>query len=207
MAVRKGLGHVLESDPGLVVVDEAASGEEVLYLCQKHKPDVVLMDVQMEGLSGIEATKLLVLHHPAVRVIGLSTFADSKVVNDMIAAGACGYLLKDVSASELVEAIRKVQAGQTVFSLTLSSSAFAPETASSAAECVDTNVVLGAQQKRVLALLTKGLTNPEIASHLGVSLPTARYHVSAILQKLEVSNRVEAVALAIQLGLVSEGDF
>lgn len=207
MVVRKGLRHVLESDPGLVVVDEAESGEAVLYLCQKHKPDVVLMDVQMEGLGGIEATRLLVLHHPAVRVIGLSTFADPKVVNDMMSAGACGYLLKDVSAPELVEAIRKVKAGETVFSLTLPTSPGEPEADSPAAECVDTVVMMGAQQKRVLALLTKGLTNPEIASHMGVSLPTARYHVSAILQKLEVSNRVEAVALAIRLGLISEGDF
>lgn len=207
MVVRTGLRQVLESDPGLVVVDEAESGEAVLYLCQKLKPDVVLMDVQMEGISGIEATRLLVLHHPGVKVIGLSTFADPKVVKDMISAGACGYLLKDVSAPELVQAIRHVQAGETVFSRNLSPTLEAPEADESAVDEIDTNIVMGAQQKRVLALLTKGLTNPEIAAHMGVSLPTARYHVSAILQKLEVSNRVEAVALAIRLGLTSESDF
>lgn len=206
MVVRKGLHHVLEAAPDLVVVDEADSGEAVLYLCQKHKPDVVLMDVQMDGMGGIEATRLLVLHHPNVRVIGLSTFAAPQVVADMVTAGASGYVLKDISADELVEAIRRVHAGETVFSPAVSAMANDPDTINQEPEGTDTMITMGAQQKRVLALLTKGLTNPEIAEHLGVSLPTARYHVSAILQKLDVSNRVEAVALAVRLGLISEGD-
>ena len=207
MVVRKGVRHVLETEPNLQIIAEAESGEEALYLCKKHKPDIVLMDVQMDGLSGIEATRLLLQHHPEVRVIGLSTFADPKVVSEMMAAGAKGYLLKDVSAIELAEAIQCVHRGEIAFSLSLPNSASDTADRTSDCEATETVVTMGLQQRRVLALMTKGLTNPEIADHLGVSLPTARYHVSAILQKLDVSNRVEAVAMAVRMALIADDDF
>ncbi|WP_166418141.1 response regulator transcription factor [Cochlodiniinecator piscidefendens] len=207
MVVRKGLHHVLATAPDLEVIDEAESGEEALYLCQKHKPDVLLMDVQMDGLGGIEATRLVLQHHPAVRVIGLSTFADPGVVSDMMSAGAKGYLLKDVSANELADAIRRIHVGEIVLSSAVPYPASGVEKTVADSSITETVMAMGVQQKRVLALLTKGLTNPEIAAHMKVSLPTARYHVSAILQKLDVSNRVEVVAMAIRLGLISEDDF
>lgn len=198
LVVRKGLIHVLGEQRGLEIVGEAASGEEALYLCQRLKPDIALMDVQMDGLGGIEATRLLLLHHSGIRVIGLSTFADPKVVSEMISAGAHGYLLKDVSAEELGAAIRAVSRGETVVSEGLNLTELANK--------AEPEFEMGKQQRRVLALLTKGLTNPEIADHLGVSTPTARYHVTAILQKLDVSNRAEAVAVAVRKGLVSDED-
>lgn len=207
MVVRKGLRHVLESTPGLHVIDEAESGEEALSLCQKHKPDIVLMDVQMDGMGGIEATRLLLQYHPEVCVIGLSTFSDPDVISAMKSAGAKGYLLKDVSANELSDAILSVHRGETAFSLTLRRLANDAVNTASDPETAKAVFTMGSQQKRVLALLTKGFTNPEIAAHLGLSIPTARYHVSAILQKFDVSNRVEAVAMAVRLGLISESDF
>lgn len=198
MVVRKGLIHVLGSAADIEIIAEAESGEEALFLCQKHKPDIVVMDVQMDGLGGIEATRLLIRHHSAVRVIGLSTFADPKVVSEMIAAGARGYLLKDISADELAAAVRAVYNGQTIVSEGV--------TTSDEPDRGQILLDMGKQQRRVLALLTKGLTNPEIAEYLGVSMPTARYHVTAIFQKLDVSNRAEAVAVAVRKGLVSEDD-
>ena len=207
MVVRKGLVHVLESAPDFHVIAEAESGEEALYLCKKHRPDVVVMDVQMEGLGGIKATRLLVEHHPAVRVVGLSTFADPTVVKDMLAAGALGYLLKDISAKELTEAIRRVHSGEVVLSPALQKSIDENAAALPRPDDAEDNVNMGEHQRRVLALLTKGFTNPEIATYLGISMPTARYHVSAILKKFGASNRAEAVAYAIRNDLVGENDF
>lgn len=207
MVVRKGLVHVLESAPDFDVIAEAESGEEALYLCKKHKPDIVIMDVQMEGLGGIETTRLLVEHQSAVRVVGLSTFADPTVVKDMMAAGALGYLLKDISAKELTEAIRRVHSGETVLSPGLKKSVDDSLVAPHPSDDTEDHVNMGEHQRRVLALLTKGFTNPEIATYLGISQPTARYHVSAILKKFGASNRAEAVAFAIRNNLISESDF
>lgn len=206
MVVRKGLFHVLDSIEGLSVVAEAESGEEALYLCRKLKPDVVIMDVKMEGVSGIEATRLIALHHPSARILGLSTFAHRDVVLEMLAAGAHGYLLKDVSAGDLAKSVRRIHAGETLPMPDLNESPDAEPQSSLKRETQEPLVEMGEQQMRVLALMTKGFTNPEIATHMCVSLSTARYHVSAILQKLDVSNRSEAVAFAIRTNLVDEND-
>ena len=207
MVVRKGLLHVLESIEGLSVVAEAENGEEALYLCGKLKPDVVIMDVKMAGLGGIEATRLIARHHPSVRIVGLSTFAQHDVVSDMLAAGAHGYLLKDVSANELANSIRRIHAGEILPMPDLATGSGKESPPDEKPEAEEPVVQMGEQQMKVLALMTKGFTNPEIATHLGLSLPTARYHVSAILQKLDVSNRAEAVALAIRAKLVDDKNF
>jgi NarL family two-component system response regulator LiaR len=207
MVVRKGLLHVLVSIEGLSVVAEAENGEEALYLCRKLKPDVVIMDVKMAGLGGIEATRLIARHHPSSRIIGLSTFAQKDVVSDMLAAGAHGYLLKDLSANELATSIRRIHAGETLPMPDLSAGSDKQMHSEERPAVLEPGVQMGEQQLKVLGLMTKGFTNPEIAAHLGVSLPTARYHVSAILQKLDVSNRSEAVALAIRTKLIDEHDF
>lgn len=205
--VRKGLIHVLSTSLGLKVIAEAESGEEALFLSQKLKPDIVIMDVSLGGLSGVEATELIMNHNPKIRILGLSTFADEKVVHRMFKAGARGYLRKDVSAQELTSSIKRIYDGEFL----------APpdfQMISNDADHLNPNITgtepvvkMGEQQKKVLALMTKGFTNPEIAGHLNISLPTARYHVSAILQKLDVSNRAEAVALAIRNNLIDENHF
>lgn len=204
MVVRAGLAQVIGSVPGLVVVAEAENGEEALFQCQRHRPDVVLMDVRMQGMGGIAATEAMCKYHPKVAVIGLSSFADPATVARMLAAGARGFLPKSVSASDLSAAIRKVHDGETVVDpacLPEVATAFDPTTPG------EDDLELSAQQRRVLALLSKGYTNPEIAKYLGISMPTARYHVSAILVKLGVSNRAEAAAMAIRNRLVSNSDF
>ncbi|WP_446653585.1 response regulator transcription factor [Blastomonas sp.] len=204
MVVRAGLAQVVGSVPGLVVVAEAENGEEALFQCQRERPDVVLMDVRMQGMGGIAATEAICRYHPNIAVIGLSSFADPPTVARMLAAGARGFLPKSVLAGDLKAAIRRVHHGETVVDpgcLPQVATAFDPTTPS------EDDLELSAQQRRVLALLSKGYTNPEIAKYLGISMPTARYHVSAILVKLGVSNRAEAAAMAIRNRLVSNSDF
>ena len=201
MLVRMGLARVIGAHAQMELVAEAENGEEALFLCQKHRPDVVLMDVRMDGMGGVAATEAIRRYHPGARVIGLSTFHDKGTVDAMLAAGASGFLSKVVSADELADAILRVAAGETVVG-PVSPAASAPPAAAKPAP-----VDMGDQQRTTLALLTKGYTNPEIARYLGVSLPTARYHVSALLAKLGVSNRAEAAALAVREGLVSDEDF
>jgi len=204
LVVRKGLHYVIDTTDDIHVVGDAESGEEAIFLNKKLRPDVILMDIKMDGVDGLEATSLIKKHDDNIKIIALSTFFDADVINAMRDAGAKGYLEKSVSSVELSDAIRRVHNGELVFASAL------PETNTKSTAGVDMSLdelgELGDQQKKVLALMTKGLTNPEIGAHLGISISTARYHVSAIFRKLDVSNRSEAVARAIQLNLVNESD-
>ena len=206
MVVRKGLRMVIAEASDLSVVGEAENGEEAIYLSRKLKPDVVLMDVKMDGMDGTEVTSLIAQHHGAVRVIGLSTFADQHTIETMIHAGARGYLFKDVSSAELTDAIRRVHAGEVLFPDDFEPTGQSEEALEASNDAPKNATLLGDQQRRVLALMTKGLTNPEIADQLNISISTARYHVSAILRKLDVSNRSEAVGMALRLNLISSDD-
>lgn len=196
MVVRKGITLVLDNANEFTVVGEAENGQKALSLAADLRPDIVLMDIQMQGLNGIEATRAIAsIDHP-IKIIGLSTFAERDTVASMIEAGASGYLLKDVSADQITETIRRVHQGEILFP------DLSVDTTNAMQDMPPQKLMLGSQQKRVLALMTKGFTNPEIAENMGISTPTARYHVSAILKKLEASKRSEAVASAIRLGLV-----
>jgi DNA-binding NarL/FixJ family response regulator len=207
LVVRKGLVHVLNAVRHIEVVGEAENGEEALYLGQKLKPDVIVMDVKMEGMGGVEATKLIAEHHPSSHILALSTFSQPDIVGAMMEAGAKGYLLKDVSAAELSEAIVRVYQGEVLKPGTPSENILVQLEPTEEIDFADIHTGLGEQQKKVLALMTKGFTNPEIAEKLDISTTTARYHVSAILRKLDVSNRSEAVAVAIRSNLVDADDF
>ena len=198
MVVRRGLTHVIQTFKDVELVTEAESGEEALLGCRQYQPDVVLMDVKMKGVDGIAATEAIGKFYPNTKVIGLSTFHDKELVEQMIEAGAIGYLLKNVSVKELGQAIRAAYIGK---------GSLAPEAAQSlkaanSANLADTD--LTDRQQEVLGLMVAGLSNVEISERLVISLSTARYHVSAILAKLNVSNRTEAVAHAIKYGLVKD---
>jgi len=198
MVVRRGLTHVIQTFKDVELVAEAESGEEALLGCRQYQPDVVLMDVKMKGVDGIAATEAIGKFYPNTKVIGLSTFHDKELVEQMIEAGAIGYLLKNVSVKELGQAIRAAYIGK---------GSLAPEAAQSlkaanSANLADTD--LTDRQQEVLGLMVAGLSNVEISERLVISLSTARYHVSAILAKLNVSNRTEAVAHAIKYGLVKD---
>lgn len=197
LVVRHGLRQLLSEAPDIEIVGEADNGEEALYLCQKLRPDVILMDIRMPGMGGIAATSAIRQYHGAVRVIGLSTFAEDETEAAMIASGAQAHLSKAVTFEELVGAIRCVHAGHMIRRDKPAIAALAPQA---------TEPAITGQQRRVLALLTKGFTNAEIAAYMGFSAATAGYHVGAILAKLDVSNRAEAAAMAIREKLVDERD-
>ena len=196
--VRKGLRFSLLAFDDLELVGEAANGEEALRVCAELQPDVVLMDLRMPGMGGAEATQALLCDHPEVKVIALTSFQEGTRVQEALQAGAIGYLLKDVGADELAEAIRAAHAGRATIS---------PEAVKALVEAAmakpDVGNDLTGRELDVLALLVAGLGNAEIAERLVISHHTARYHVSSILSKLGAANRAEAAALAVKLGLVT----
>lgn len=200
VVVRRGIQHVVAGDPEFEIVAETGDGNVALQEYPASKPDVVLLDMRMPGPDGVETAQALLAQDPYAQIIALSSFATQDLVERMIAVGVRGYLPKEVSESVLKDAIRKVHRGEI---LDLPSDYDDGMPISSASPLAH---VLGDQQRRVLALMIKGLTNPEIAAIMQISQPTARYHVSAILKKLDVSNRAEAVATAVKKRLVSDQD-
>jgi NarL family two-component system response regulator LiaR len=195
--VRRGLAAYLKNEDDLELIGEARDGHEALQVCERVRPDVILMDLLMPELGGAAATRLIRKRCPEVQVIALTSFKEKDLVRDALAAGAISYLLKDVSGDDLANAIRAAHAGQSVL---------APEAVQALVQPADPATRLGQdltrREREVLALLATGLTNPEIAEKLVVSHSTVKVHVSHILSKLGVSNRGEAIALAIKSGLV-----
>ncbi|MBN1581733.1 MAG: response regulator transcription factor [Anaerolineae bacterium] len=194
--VRGGLRFFLLTVDDIELVAEAASGEEALRLCDEAKPDVVLMDLAMPGMDGVETTRILCERHPEIRVIALTSFQDGDLVQKALQAGAISYLLKDVPIDDLAKAIRAARAGR---------STLAPEAAQALVQATMQQPVPGDElterQKEVLALIVDGLGNSQIASRLVISVATVRYHVSIILSKLGATNRAEAAALAVKYKL------
>jgi NarL family two-component system response regulator LiaR len=195
--VRRGLTAYLKNQGDLDLVGEAQDGQEALQVCEQVQPDVILMDLVMPELGGVAATRLIRKRWPKVQVIALTSFKEKDLVRDALDAGAISYLLKNVSGSDLAEAIRAAYAGR---------STLAPEAVEALVQPAAPTSGLGQdltrRERQVLALLAKGLTNPEIAERLVISHSTVKVHVSHILAKLEASNRGEAISLAIQHGLV-----
>jgi len=196
--VRSGLSAFLLAFDDLEQVGEAASGEQAVDLCAQVQPDVVLMDMLMPGMGGVEATRAIREQHPNTQVVVLSSFGEKEKVQAALKAGAIGYLLKDASAEDLVAAIKGAAAGQP---------SLAPEAARALIQATTEPPALGhdltERELEVLALMVQGLNNPDIAERLMVSQSTIKFHVSSILSKLGVAGRTEAVALAVQHHLVT----
>jgi NarL family two-component system response regulator LiaR len=191
--VRRGLAAFLQAYDDLQLAGEAENGEAAIQLCAETHPDVILMDMLLPGLDGAATTRAIRQQFPQVQVIALTSFKEGKLVREALEAGAIGYLLKDVSADELAEAIRAAYAGRATLS---------PEAAQSlvrtASQPPSPGLDLTERELEVLALMVEGLNNTQIAGRLTVSSSTIKSHVSNILSKLGVASRTEAVTLALR---------
>jgi two-component system, NarL family, response regulator LiaR len=197
MMIRYGIKALLSLSPDIAVVGEAADGEEALACCSEQPPDVILMDIAMPNVDGPTATARIRAAFPQVQVIALTSFADEALVPRAIQAGAIGYLLKDVQADQLADAIRAAYHGRSTFAPTA-----AHALAQLAAEPPAPRPDLTKREREVLALLVASQTNNAIAAQLRISPGTVHLHVSNILAKLGAGNRTEAVMLAVQHKLI-----
>lgn len=199
--MRQGLKTILDLEEGFEVVGEAADGQAAVQAALATRPDVVLMDIQMPHLNGVEATAQLGLACPAARVIILTTFDYDEYVFDGIKAGARGYLLKDTPANELLTAIRRVHAGESLVQPSIAARMIAEFTRRAAPRDPEYEP-LSEREIDVLRLLADGLSNKEIASRLTLAEGTVKNHVSAILEKLQAANRTQAARVAREQGLI-----
>ena len=191
--VRRGLSAFLKNEVDLEIIAEARDGHEAIEICKGTQPDVILMDLIMPNLGGVAATRMILDRWPEIRVLVLTSFQEKDLVQDALQAGATGYLLKNISGAELAEAIRSTYAGKPTLAREAVESLIQTESSDPAP-----GEDLTRRELDVLSLLVKGLSNPEIAGRLSVSRSTVKSHVSSILSKLGVSNRVEAITIAIE---------
>jgi NarL family two-component system response regulator LiaR len=197
--VRNGLEASLLADKGLELFGMAKNGVEALALCQESAPDVILMDMVMPDMDGLETTRAILDRHPRVKIIILTSFPEEDLVQQALNAGAIGYLLKNVSISTLSNAIRSAYSGQSTLS---------PEATQalvqSRSKSPNPGDDLSERERQVLALIVEGLSNEEIAEQLVISPYTVKNHVSACISKLGANNRTQAATIAIENGLISK---
>jgi DNA-binding NarL/FixJ family response regulator len=207
--VRSGFRLIIETREDLEVVGEAADGLEAIELARHARPDVILMDVRMPNLDGVEATRRLAASGSPARVLILTTFDLDEYVYEAIRAGASGFLLKDVQPAQLVEAIRVVAAGEALLAPTVTRRLldhFADALPSTRPKPPPPELArLTERELEILKLLAGGLSNAELAELLFLSETTVKTHISSVLRKLDLRDRVQAVVLAYEAGLVRPG--
>jgi len=199
--VRLGLKGLLERQSGWHVVAEAATAGEAVSRAVENKPDVIVMDIRLAGSSGIDACRQIIHQLPDTRVIMLTSYAEDGLLFDAIAAGAAGYVLKQLGSDDLVRAIETVSHGEALLDPSLTSRVLARVREATRKEALADFADLTEQEIRVLSLISEGKTNREIAEVLYLGDGTVRNYVSNILSKLGVSNRAEAAAYAVQHNL------
>lgn len=198
--MREGLRAILETHPEIHVVGEAADGHEAIAVALATRPDVIVMDVSMRGLNGVDATRRIVSELPEVKVIGLSMHSDRRFVLAMLSAGAVGYLLKDAAADELLRALQAVVAGKTYLSPAISS--IVVETALHVSRPTEVSTLSG-REREVLQLLAEGLTSKDIGRKLHIAVTTVETHRRQIMDKLKLRTVAELTKYAVREGLTS----
>jgi two-component system, NarL family, response regulator NreC len=201
--VREGLRTLLAQEPDLLVVGEAADGREVLELARTLRPNVVIMDIAMPEVNGIEATRMIIAECPATRVVALSMYADRRFVTQILRAGALGYVLKEAAFEELARAIRTVAGGKPYLSPSVAGfvvEEFVQQVSSTASKSIE---LLTARETEVLKLLAEGKRAKEIALELKIGVKTAEAHRQNLMNKLEMHSIAELTRFAIREGLTT----
>lgn len=205
--VRAGFRVLLDSAPDIEVVGEAANGAEAIALARTAAPDVILMDIRMPVMNGIDATRAIAAGQPGTRVLILTTFDLDEYVFEALRAGASGFLLKDTEPVDLLDAVRVIAAGDALLAPSVTRRLIAeftrqPDPLRPSPKALD---VLTEREREVLGLIARGMTNDEIAQHLVVSPATAKTHVSRVMGKLDARDRAQLVVIAYECGLVTPG--
>jgi DNA-binding NarL/FixJ family response regulator len=206
--VRVGLRKILEAEPETTVVGEAADGEDAVAEARRLRPELVLMDIRMPVLDGIEATRRIIAAQPNTRVLILTTFGLDTYVYEALRAGASGFMLKDAPPEEIAAAVRIVASGEALLAPTVTRAVieeFARQQPAAPPAQPAAVSELTPREREVFDLLARGLSNPEICEQLVISEATAKTHVARILQKLDLRDRVQAVIYAYESGIVRPG--
>jgi DNA-binding NarL/FixJ family response regulator len=207
--VRAGFRMILEAQPDIEVVADAADGAAAIALAREHRPDLVLMDIRMPGVDGLAATRSILAERPETRVLVLTTFDIDDYVYDALQAGASGFLLKDVSRDDLVAAVRVIARGDALLAPSVTRRLLADfvraRSAGQSSRPAARVEVLTARERDTLGLLARGRSNAEIAADLVVSEHTVKTHVGNVLMKLGLRDRIHAVIWAYEQGVVSPG--
>ena len=209
--VREGTKELVDREDDLEVVAEAGDGEEAVRMADVHHPDVILMDIAMPRLNGLEATRQIKAAHPDIAVLVLTAYNDDEYVFAFLEMGAAGYLLKDASIEDLVRAIRAVHSGESVLDPAVTRKVIdrfvqGPRVSSSGGARASTGTALTERELEVLRLAAKGMTNREIGTQLSIGTRTVQVHLSSVFGKLEVGSRTEAVLQAVREGWFSLQD-
>ena len=199
--LREGLRRSL-TEEGFDIVGEAENGEQAVRLASELQPDIVLMDVSMPELDGVEATKLIRLEPGAPQVIMLTMHADKEVLADAIRAGASGYLVKDCSTDEVAEAVRMAHQGDTALSPQLAATMLDEVRRLDVPDSPEEDRVITKREEEVLQLIADGCSTPEVAEQLYISQKTVKNHLASIYQKLDARDRTQAVLQAVRMGIV-----
>jgi len=205
--VCQGLKKILQSDPEIEVIATANNGQQALDMIAAERPDLVLMDLQMPLMNGVQAIRRLRVSHPRLPVLVLTTYMDDKWLFDAIRSGASGYLMKDRPRQELIDAIKGTAAGDAYIDPSVAGKVLSSVASGSSKKEFDQSYNLSEREQEILTLLAEGLSNAEISQRLWLSEGTVRNYTSTLFAKLGVSDRTQAVILAMRQGLVSfDGD-
>ena len=201
--VRKGIREFLEQEDDLAVVAEATDGDQAVAMVAEHQPHVAVLDIQMPGMTGIEATRRIKAEHPEVRVLVLTAYDDDPYIFALLQAGASGYLLKTADSSDLVQAVRAVHRGESALDPTVAQKVVAQLTSGRPVSAQTAVEALTGREVDVLRLAAKGLTNKAIGRKLGISDRTVQGHLANVYGKLQVGSRTEAVTEALRQGWIT----